>query len=144
MKHLSASSLYSSLALFFFHCLSEMNSSGCATAPCPPSFIEALKALFPTVSSLYTSPLTFPWYASVFWRLAHCGALTGSVEQWSPGESSLLFLCLFQCSFKDQLLRNSHIWTYIILSKETCYLFGTNLHICVQKLTRMMSRYLRS
>lgn len=53
-----------------------------------------------------SSLLTLPWQAFVFWRLTHCGALTGSAEQRSPGESSHLFLCLFECSFKDQVLKS--------------------------------------
>lgn len=56
----------------------------------------------------YRSPLSSPSprQAFVFWRLTHCGALTGSAEHRSPGESSHLFLCLFECSFKDQVLKS--------------------------------------
>lgn len=50
--------------------------------------------------------------------------ITGSAEQRSPWESRHLFLCLFKCSFKDQVLKSrAHQQQQILLAGETCHLF---------------------
>lgn len=123
--------------LKLFHLLSAMNASGCVTFLCPLSLVGAFYVVLPTVFFLITHcPLPSPffhWQASAFWRLTDCDALAGIVEQRSPGESSPLFLCLSECSFKEWLLLESSTSTNINLSRGTCNLFGTSLHECGHK-----------